>query len=614
MREMSEYFKSFKNQTEKLEQFSRCETNAERIELVYRAVSTSNKFKNVDTLFQDVKPPQNNPGRSDELRGLGNKLYAGRVYAEALTAYTKAALAVNVDSAGKSKEIALALANRSAVYFHLAEFEKCLEDLEAALMFGYPEALQYKIFDRKGRSLMGLGREFEAQESLEMASLLIQKSSLSEEDKLKFRLEIKRSLTERRVVSPAQPAVLPELACPHQDMPGLAAQCSVEFSAGRGRHCTATTDCQPGQLLLTERPATWCLSHNLAATHCHHCCAQLHARGFPSPRPTQDSRPVLFCSLSCLTTALASYHGLESALPLPHIFSLAQTGGQTGGYDEISGAVMMVIRAITQQPRHLLQAVREDTVETVEPGTDSLRALLNMVTHHSSRSQVDLLSLTMKTVFILQMLAKMNYCSAEEDRATLGPIIFQLLEVIQYNTHPLDQVGAHIDPNTNLDLLEVGSAVFPTLARCVNHSCDPSTVRVLHGNKIFLFSRRLIRAGEEISDCYGFHYTSLPRPERQRRLSKWFNFQCCCVACELHYPAMQGLSNSLTQHTRDKLRAILEHFQQALKDNKAGESLDYSIKYLLEAESAQVARPHKVWEAGSHSLTCALWAVFRDLQ
>ena len=179
----------------------------------------------------------------------------------------------------------------------------------------------------------------------------------------------------------------------------------------------------------------------------------------------------------------------------------------------------------------------------------------------------------MKTVFILQLLVKMNYCSAEEDRDSLGPIIFQLLEVIQYNTHPLDQVGAHIDPNKNLDLLEVGSAVFPTLAQCVNHSCDPSTVRVLHGNKIFLFARRLIRAGDEISDCYGFHYTSLARPERQRRLSKWFNFQCSCQACQLDYPVMERLSNKLAKHTMDKLRALLEKFQQALKDKKVCELL-----------------------------------------
>ena len=568
MREMTEYFKSFKNQSEKLEQFSRCESRAERIELVYRAVSSSDKFRDVETLFKDVKPKQSEPGRSLELRGLGNKLYAGKVYKEALTTYTNAALAANVDSAGKSEEVALAVANRSAVYFQLTEFERCLEDVEAALMFGYPESLQYKIFDRKGRSLLGLGRQFEAQESLELAALLLQKSSLSEEEKLKFRLEVRRALTEPRVFSPSPPAELPSLSSPHPALPGLAAQCEVKFEAGRGRHCVASSDCQPGQLVLTEVAATWVLSPSLATTHCHHCCLSLQGRGLPSPRPAQAGSPVIFCSLSCLTSGLASYHATEAALPLSHIFSL----GQAGGYDEISGAVRLVIRAVTQQPRHLLtsQALlqTEESEERLEPGADRLRALLNMVGHHSSRSEVDLLSTTMKTVFILQLLDKMNYCSAEEDRETLGPLIFRLLEVVQYNTHPLDKVGARIDPSKNLDLVEVGSAVYPTLARCVNHSCDPSTVRVVHGNQIFLFARRLIRAGEEISDCYGFHYTSLPRPERQRRLSKWFNFQCGCEACQRNYPVMEGLSNNLCKHSMNKLRAVLEKFQQALKDNK----------------------------------------------
>ena len=31
---------------------------------------------------------------------------------------------------------------------------KCLEDIEAALMFGYPEDMQYKLMDRRGRCLL----------------------------------------------------------------------------------------------------------------------------------------------------------------------------------------------------------------------------------------------------------------------------------------------------------------------------------------------------------------------------------------------------------------------------------------------------------------------------
>ena len=92
------------------------------------------------------------------------------------------------------------------------------------------------------------------------------------------------------------------------------------------------------------------------------------------------------------------------------------------------------------------------------------------------RSEADLLSTSMKTIFILQLLDAMNY-TKQEAKHPLGPIIFHILEAIQYNVHPIDEVTEVVDPNKNVDLLEIGSAVFPTLASCLNHSCDPTTVR-----------------------------------------------------------------------------------------------------------------------------------------
>ena len=139
------------------------------------------------------------------------------------------------------------------------------------------------------------------------------------------------------------------------------------------------------------------------------------------------------------------------------------------------------------------------------------RALFNMVSHHEARSDVDLLSTTMKTVFILQLLNEMNYCDQNRDSDTLGPIIFHLLEDIQYNSHPIDTVQGDIDPNTNVKLVEIGSAVYPSLATVCNHSCDPSTSRVTRGREMRMFARRRILNGEEVTDCYGFHYTSVAR-------------------------------------------------------------------------------------------------------
>ena len=93
-------------------------------------------------------------------------------------------------------------------------------------------------------------------------------------------------------------------------------------------------------------------------------------------------------------------------------------------------------------------------------------------------------------------------------------------------------------------------------------------LRLSKGNQVFLYARRHIKVGEEISDCYGFHYTSLERDLRRQRLEKWFSFRCSCVACGLSYPTMSTLTSNLAQKTHDQLKTLLEKFQWALKNGE----------------------------------------------
>ena len=48
-------------------------------------------------------------------------------------------------------------ANRSVVLLRLNEYEKCLSDISAALHFGYPDNLQYKLYERRGACHQALG-------------------------------------------------------------------------------------------------------------------------------------------------------------------------------------------------------------------------------------------------------------------------------------------------------------------------------------------------------------------------------------------------------------------------------------------------------------------------
>ena len=286
---------------------------------------------------------------------------------------------------------------------------------------------------------------------------------------------------------------------------GLTSKIEVVYDDKRGRHSVANHDFYPGEVVGVDNPVTWCLSYNHALTHCHHCCQPLTSSGgYPSPLSLHET--ILFCSLSCLHAASTTYHQHEAIIPLSYLFSIEAGPGANGrgGFDEISGAVLMVIRILTQKKpnfftdtdwlgeakqNHVPSEITDD-----DDGNYKFQSLFNMVTHHDTRSDVDLLSTTMKTVFILQMLKAMKYCSNVEDYiSTLGPIIFNLLEVVQFNSHPIDIVVDDIDPNKNINLVEIGSAVYPTIASCCNHSCDPSTIRFSCTNCNSVFIQSLLQ-------------------------------------------------------------------------------------------------------------------------
>ena len=50
---------------------------------------------------------------------------------------------------GKSKDLSMALANRSAVLFSLKAYPMALDDIRLALESGYPDDLKFKLIDRK---------------------------------------------------------------------------------------------------------------------------------------------------------------------------------------------------------------------------------------------------------------------------------------------------------------------------------------------------------------------------------------------------------------------------------------------------------------------------------
>ena len=96
----------------------------------------------------------------------------------------------------QGEDMALAFANRSALYFRQKKFEDSFNDTKLALKCGYPKHLKYKVYQRQGKCLYELGRFKEAKQSYRDALNFINFSKLNKEQKQNVSNDIQSSYTE----------------------------------------------------------------------------------------------------------------------------------------------------------------------------------------------------------------------------------------------------------------------------------------------------------------------------------------------------------------------------------------------------------------------------------
>lgn len=140
----------------------------------------SDKFDNIQVI--DSK----DNAKSSKTREEGNVLFQSGNFQASLVKYSSAVTLAKV----KSKELSLALANRSAALQRLNYHTKGVQDIDAALDSGYPIDKQFKIFERKGQLLRELKQFDKARDCYVKASNLVKQSSINETKREKFRQEM----------------------------------------------------------------------------------------------------------------------------------------------------------------------------------------------------------------------------------------------------------------------------------------------------------------------------------------------------------------------------------------------------------------------------------------
>ena len=373
-------------------------------------------------------------GNSERLRALGNEAYKRKEYKEALKLYNESMSAtetaeVSVTEDGTlvwsaTESLAKALANRSAIHFQKGDYDFCLEDIKTSFQFGYPENLRQKLRERRMKAKEAKTKASGAFENLQKGQGSVTKGRYKGQDNNAFDAETKTT--------------------------PFCSQ-SLEFcsDSNKGRFTKAVKAIKAGTLLLSDNPLVSVLIGK--QKNCHFCSRKVDSRRqLPSPL-TPDS--LLFCDLACLNEAVVSFHLRESRLDLRAPFVFKENDQDRPHFDEISGSVLLTTRTLLCHDLKDWTESKNVVVDDCEffeknplkmSAAEKMMLFNSMVRHSSERSWEECLCLAVKVAFVLTLLevAGFFFGGREKWENEVGSFVWVIMEAMQYNMHPIDQVLA----------------------------------------------------------------------------------------------------------------------------------------------------------------------------
>ena len=305
--------------TECRDEFDQEESIEERIKIVC-SKAESLTVKNV--VNREDAWPRKNDDLSKRNREDGNQAYQDGKYDLAILLYTEAMRYAPCNPVLLEGEaLALAAANRSAAFYQQKQYIEAIEDVEVAVAAGYPHNSVYKLYIRKCKCELELGRINKAQAAFDAAVEAIEWSGLKKDVRSDLTVNLQEAFInlaktaneegykeEEHCPEITRDAayIIPDslkLTSSHTKLPAASDAIKIKYEPGVGRHVVAARDILPGEVLFTENPIVSCMLDDHVESICEVCLKYTK-----SPIPCPTCSDVNFCSLDCRTHALQTFH------------------------------------------------------------------------------------------------------------------------------------------------------------------------------------------------------------------------------------------------------------------------------------------------------------------
>lgn len=430
-------------------------------------------------------------------------------------------------------EFVLSLANRSATFIHLNQFDDSLKDIELVIEKGtYPEDRLYIVFGRKIQCLKALNRQDDAntfyQEAVKMIGSLVLDASQMEmnKDVLKTSLEKNASSiskngeddrTSRRKVKTGldEGDVNPIIPCASKKI-------SINFNEVKGRHTVANTDVSSSEVLFCEEPYAFWLKPSANEDFCTHCLKSVSNKHFIPC----SSCSVRFCCEECFDEGQDKYHWLECKfMDVLSIVSSGHLAIRMILREGIERSLEMFLDWVERQKNPIDQGILK------KPYESNYLSVLDLTDNLPHRSPEDKTAFAVASLFTAKLVNQiLNF-----DTNPLAALIFRHIMQISCNV-----IGIEFDPNdpesngcqtlsSSSSVIAIG--VYPTIA-LLNHSCDRNTYRIFTGKSLTLKAYDSMKSGSEITFNYGPFDRKVSRRDRREVLKKNYFFDCECTSCK----------------------------------------------------------------------------------
>lgn len=422
--------------------------------------------------------------KAAKLRTEGNQLYKnGKLY-DALLKYNE-----SLCNADDDVNLALAYANRSAVYFELKQHQHCLKNIQLARQHEYPTEKMSSLDDREMRCL----------------ELIMQKTEFLNDSIHFFKLSYK--------ANPKIPFIID----------GLELKTNKEF----GRHIITNRTLNVGDIISIEPPFFSVLhsdpSFDKTAkpsnkfNYCHHCLMD----NMMDLIPCFGCNATMYCSESCAKSAL-SYHQYECVMsgifqeanfeymPKRSFFKALSIVG--GSIEELKKLYIECQRA----PKTTFD-FNFSNPEDADYEKNQLKAALCLAKDDSVQT-FDCFYIEFE---IHPLLANM-WASHEKFIRQI------LLHLYKLQRHTISAIARWSLSTKSHETIGVGNFLFGAY---LNHSCSPNVIRFAIDDKICTIVVRAIAKGEQLFDCYTHCFYEMLKKLRQASLKK-YSIHCYCEACK----------------------------------------------------------------------------------